>query len=364
MNPSEIKWVQVSPSESKWVQVSPSESKWVQAIPSESKWIQVNPSESKWMQVSPSEPKWIQVGSSESPSESKWIQVNPSESKWIHVSPSKSKWVQVNPSESKPGKPAQVSPGESKWIQVNPNETTKWAPSPLPPILLSNFSWLYRYWYRCPSPHLVATGRLISDQSPGTKNLEACCLSACSWNSAGNTTTTIELEGNFLAMLPRSWQCLLHLPTHALELGSANWHQHCLAMCGLWLLLNSYFMLVKVPPPHMHTCPGAYFGIKTAAESSECGFVCVQHFSRLPFINWGDFCPGNHHFENFPKSAEIERWEQFQKPFKTCRKCFGKVPTALLPCMCWCRPGPKDVSRNRFCTFPWTCWFFILNEAL
>ena len=94
----------MSSGELKWVQVS-------QVNPSESKWVQVSLSESKWVQVSPSECKWV------SPSESKWIQVSPSESKWIQVNPSKSKWIPVNPSEA----------------------------LPLPPILLSNFRWSYRW---------------------------------------------------------------------------------------------------------------------------------------------------------------------------------------------------------------------------
>ena len=35
----------------------------------------------------------------------------------------------------------QVNPDESKWIQVDPSEAL-----PLPPILLSNFRWPYRYF--------------------------------------------------------------------------------------------------------------------------------------------------------------------------------------------------------------------------
>ena len=95
----------------------------------EIKGIQVRSSESKWVQVRSSESKWIQVRSSEI----KWVQVNPSEIKWVQVSSSEIHWVQVNPSEIKW---VQVRPSESKWVQVRP---------PLPPILLSNFSWPYQY---------------------------------------------------------------------------------------------------------------------------------------------------------------------------------------------------------------------------
>ena len=99
-------------------------------------WDQGNPSEIKWVQVSSSEIHWVQVN----PSEIKWVQVRSSESKWIQVSPSEPKWDQVNPSESKW---VQVRSSESKWDQVSPNEF-KWDPL-LPPILLSNFSWHFRY---------------------------------------------------------------------------------------------------------------------------------------------------------------------------------------------------------------------------
>ena len=58
----------------------------------------------------------------------------------MQVSPKESMWVQMNPSESKL---IQMNPSESKSIQMNPSES-KWA---LRPILLSNFSWLYRYIY-------------------------------------------------------------------------------------------------------------------------------------------------------------------------------------------------------------------------
>ena len=102
----------------------PCESKWVQVNPSDIKWVQMSPSESKWTQVISSESKWIQVRSSEC----KWTQVRSSESNWDPLSPSEIKWVQVSPS-------------ETKWVQVKSSETP-----PRPPILLSNFSWRYRYF--------------------------------------------------------------------------------------------------------------------------------------------------------------------------------------------------------------------------
>ena len=49
------------------------------------------------------------------------------------------------------------------WVQLNSSEF-KWAP-PLPPILLSNFSWLYRYRFHWDSLDLTWT-HLISLGSP------------------------------------------------------------------------------------------------------------------------------------------------------------------------------------------------------
>ena len=116
-------WVQVIPSETKRCQVRPSETQWNQAIPRETKLSQVRPSKTKWDQVGLNETEKVQVRSSEAT----WKQMNPNESKFDQVRPSESKWDQVRPS-------------ESKWDQVRPSESP-----PLPPILLSNFSWLYRY---------------------------------------------------------------------------------------------------------------------------------------------------------------------------------------------------------------------------
>ena len=87
-------------------------------------WGRVSPSESKWNLII-NESKWDQVASSGP----KWVQVSPSEIKWDKVSPSESKWDQVSPS-------------ETKWVQESSSETR-----PLPPILLSSFSWPYRYIY-------------------------------------------------------------------------------------------------------------------------------------------------------------------------------------------------------------------------
>ena len=107
-----------------WHQVFPFPcDKWGQGDPSEIQWVQMRSSQSKWNQMSTSEIKWVQVN----PSESKWVQVSSSEIHWVQVRSSESKWVQVRPS-------------ESKWDQVR---------HPLPPILLSNFSWRYQYMYVC-----------------------------------------------------------------------------------------------------------------------------------------------------------------------------------------------------------------------
>jgi len=211
VNPNESEWVPVDPT---WIQRYSSESNWIHVHPSESKWVQVNPNETaKWAPPPPPQsPSLALVGfisilfdisemiifiplktsQHTDCSEAtfyhlrlmisggcthgaqmramhiiilclgyhdvcfsmgwhiavrhlhiggwgKWAQ-------WIHMSPCESKWIQVSPSESNW---IQVSPSEFKWIQVKPNETAKWAP--LLWILLSNFSWLYRYfiWY-CP----------------------------------------------------------------------------------------------------------------------------------------------------------------------------------------------------------------------
>ena len=99
--------------------------------PSEFKWVLVKTREIR-IQVNPSESMWIQMSRCEF-SKSKWIQVRPGESKWIQVKPCECRWVQLNSS-------------ESKWIQLRPGASTvRPSESPLPPILLSNFSWLYRY---------------------------------------------------------------------------------------------------------------------------------------------------------------------------------------------------------------------------
>ena len=81
--------------------------------PSKTKWNQVNPSDTKWK---PNETKWNQ-------SETKRDRLKPSDAKWDHVKPSETMWDLPSPSE---------------WSETS-------LPHPLPPILLSSFSWLYGY---------------------------------------------------------------------------------------------------------------------------------------------------------------------------------------------------------------------------
>ena len=91
-------------------------------------WNQVNSSGSKRSHLNPNESLWIWT----SPNESKWC---PSEAMWIHMSPIEFKGIQMNPI-------------ETRWV----HSETKWVP-PLPPILLSNFSWPYRYILRTLTRH-------------------------------------------------------------------------------------------------------------------------------------------------------------------------------------------------------------------
>ena len=108
-------WNQVIPSET----MCPSESYCVQF--SETKCIQTKPSEIKRNQVKPSDTSWNQVWPSG---------IKSHEVKWTEV-----KWNQV-----------WVYPREPNWIQVSPTESKRdQRRRRLPPILLSNFSWLYRY---------------------------------------------------------------------------------------------------------------------------------------------------------------------------------------------------------------------------
>ena len=65
------------------------------------------------------------------------------ETKWNQVKSSEIKWNQVTPNE--------MNSNQVKWYETHMNSSeAKWnqlSPHPLPPILLSNFSWPYRYTY-------------------------------------------------------------------------------------------------------------------------------------------------------------------------------------------------------------------------
>ena len=113
MKSSEIKWNQVKSNEIKWKQVKPIEIKRNQIKSNEIKWNQVKSSEIKWNQVKPNETKWNQL---------EWNKINSNPVKWYET---------------------HMNSCEAKWNQLSP--------TPLPPILISTFSWAYRYlcWLLC-----------------------------------------------------------------------------------------------------------------------------------------------------------------------------------------------------------------------
>ena len=147
MKPNEIKLNQMKSREINWKQMKSSETKQNQVKSNEIEWNQMTSSETKWNQLKSFVFKW----NPHKINETKWNQVKSTEISWmlwcldcadlmlvIHDGPKSyqrfvlisrvwSKWVQVKPGESK----------------VRPSE---FPPTPpIPPILLSNFSWLYRY---------------------------------------------------------------------------------------------------------------------------------------------------------------------------------------------------------------------------
>ena len=100
------------------------EIKWIHMKSNEITWYQMKSRETKWTKVKSNEINWTQMTSSEF----EWNQLNSTEINWNQMNSKETKWIQV-------------TSDESEWHPVKSN----WVPPPIPPILLSNFSWLYRY---------------------------------------------------------------------------------------------------------------------------------------------------------------------------------------------------------------------------